>query len=209
MAKNHSKPNPVGSAARGLIGAVGIVGLLDDITPLALYGQLKNWYDAYFGVLEKMRVSCFGWVEHLPLGLDRWFGITPLEAHLTVVLVLLMVSLQRAIFFSTIDDAFEDEEIPEWFKRLAFLMPVMFTTIAPLFALLLGLVMVLFPTWWTLPIYGFIIVVVTLVAYTPAGQVLEEEEGGPKPLEIRREINTVLTWAIILIALNYSVFRLV
>jgi hypothetical protein len=196
----------VGSVARGLVGAIGIIGLLDDITPVTLYGHLQQWYKTYFGMIEKFRAFCFGWTEHLPVGLDRYFGVTTLEAHLTVVLMLLLVSLQRAMFFSNIDTALE--ECPPWLARFPFVVPLLIGCFAPLFALSIGVAMLVYPSWVTLPFCGFQLVFILLVAYTPVGQNVEADDGGPRPALLRREINSILIWVAVMIALNYSVFRL-
>ena len=201
MSEQRHRPSTAGSTLRGLMSAVGLIALIYDLTPMALYGHLERWYQAYFGAIERLRAMLFGWAEHLPLGLDRYFGVTPLEAHLIVVLLLLTVSMVRAVMFSFIDDALA--ESPPLFARYPFLLPLIPGLCTPLYVAILGGGMLVFPAWFTLPFYGLIVLLVLVMAHAPPGMEVEE---AVEPALLRREIYAVLAWVVVIVALNYSVF---
>jgi hypothetical protein len=74
------------------MGALSLLQLIDGIEAVTLVGQAKKWVHAYSSLVEKISGFLFGWMRW------RWFHISEVEAHLLVLVLLLLAAVSRASF---------------------------------------------------------------------------------------------------------------
>ena len=75
-----------------LVGGLSLLNLIEDLTPLTLFGKLKKWIHAYVAVVDQISDILFGWVHY------RWVSISALETHALVVASVLIAAYFRAEF---------------------------------------------------------------------------------------------------------------
>ncbi|HEX8307984.1 MAG TPA: hypothetical protein VF645_06145 [Allosphingosinicella sp.] len=75
-----------------LMGSLSLLNLAKDLTPLELHGALKQWVIAYGVFVHSLSDLLFGWLSW------RWIALDRVEAHLTVIMVLLTSAVVKALF---------------------------------------------------------------------------------------------------------------
>lgn len=90
MSVSNASPRLVLNIAGWLMGALSLLQLIDGIEAVTLVGQAKKWLHAYSSLVEKISGFLFGWMQW------RWFQISEIEAHLLVLVLLLLVAVGRA-----------------------------------------------------------------------------------------------------------------
>src|SRR5687768_9995308 len=90
MSASNPSPRLVLNIAGWLMGALSLLQLIDGIEAVTLVGQAKKWVHAYSSLVAKISSFLFGWMRW------RWFQISELEAHLLVLVLLLLEAIARA-----------------------------------------------------------------------------------------------------------------
>ncbi|MFN9546788.1 MAG: hypothetical protein ACK6AD_06920 [Cyanobacteriota bacterium] len=73
-------------------GGLSLLNLIEDLTPLKLFGKLEKWVQAYSLFIEKISDFLFGWINL------QWINISPLEAHLLVITFVVVGAYFRVEF---------------------------------------------------------------------------------------------------------------
>ena len=73
-----------------ILGALSLLNLIKDLTPLRLYGLLAEWVKAYSLFAETISLYVFGWLKNLG------YELTEREAHVLIVCTILVAAVVRA-----------------------------------------------------------------------------------------------------------------
>jgi hypothetical protein len=73
-----------------VLGGLSLLSLIEDLSPLELYGKLKLWLSAYTQFIGLISEGLFGWLEF------RWISITFPESHVLVITSLFAAAFARA-----------------------------------------------------------------------------------------------------------------
>ena len=68
------------------------MNLIEDLTPLKLFGKLEKWVEAYSLFIEKTSDFLFGWINL------QWINISHLEAHLLVITFVVLGAYFRVAY---------------------------------------------------------------------------------------------------------------
>lgn len=199
----------------GLLSAITIIGLLDSISLVKLQGQLAQWFEAYSGVVEWARKELITYLQ-MPRGIDGNSGITSLEAHIVAVVLVLSTSMIRSVWTEVSSDARAEilsgnlkNHWPEVIILgiVYYIFHIFFCIFLPcLMAILTFFVMWAFTQWWSLAVYGFICINIVGVTYLSRSPESDDEFISPRGM--RREINVVVGWVVVILVLNHTVLGL-
>jgi hypothetical protein len=73
-----------------VLGGLSFLNLIHDLSPLKLYGLVKDWADGYQSLVKTVAGFLFGWINW------RWIAIDSNEAHVIVLAILLGSATLRA-----------------------------------------------------------------------------------------------------------------
>ena len=61
-----------------VLGALSLLNLVEDLTPMKIVGKLRIWLEAYSSVIETIRFRVLGWIDF------AWLNVDESEAHAIV-----------------------------------------------------------------------------------------------------------------------------
>ncbi len=73
-----------------VLGGLSALNLIHDLSPVKLYGLVKDWADGYQFLVEKIGNFLFGWIDW------RWVTIDKTEMHVVILAILLGSATMRA-----------------------------------------------------------------------------------------------------------------
>lgn len=73
-----------------LLGGLSLLNLIRDVTPLELYGLVRDWVDAYTDFVDRVCGFLFGWIDW------SWIRIDASENHIIVIAIILGATVGRA-----------------------------------------------------------------------------------------------------------------
>jgi hypothetical protein len=73
-----------------IFGGLSILNLAEDLSPVALYGNLKVWVDAYAGMINVIRSYLLAWINF------KWLSVSENESHVLVLAAILCAAYGRA-----------------------------------------------------------------------------------------------------------------
>jgi hypothetical protein len=168
-----------------VLGGLSVLNLIHDLSPVKLYGLVKDWAAGYEALVEKIAGVLFGWIDW------RWIKIDTNEVHLIVLSILLGSATLRASMQEQIKHG--QKPFVAFIGALegalvAVVLPVVFAV-----ALLPGMFGILaaaaFLVWATYE-FGF--------------RNLDADEFVPASKDVRREFVGILAVFALLIAFNYA-----
>jgi len=85
------RPNiqPVSAVFTWFTGALSLLQLIDELTPVKLLGLFEVWVAAYSSLVHRISSFFFGWMRW------QWFRIDETEAHVLVLACLLGAAIAR------------------------------------------------------------------------------------------------------------------
>lgn len=99
MTKEKGKRLPIPLRALAWItGALSLLNLLDDLTPVKFYGALRQWISAYGEFVDSVGQSLFGWIDWY------WIGVDRTEYHILVISSVLAAAASRASARTELDN---------------------------------------------------------------------------------------------------------
>ena len=157
--------------------------IIEDITPLKLYGLIKKWSDAYALLVEKVFWPIFGWIKFDPIEIE------PSEEHALVLCIIIGSAAGRASYY------YEDRGD----ENSSFVIHTLIVTSGFVFFSLVFLLLA--PSdvslSFVLPPMGVLFLQFLLQGDTEL--MLEPED-------FRREILAVLAGLLVLVLANYAIF---
>ncbi len=171
-----------------VMGGLSCLNLIRDLTPLELFGRLREWLDAYASFVRRISVFLFDWIDW------RWLSISATEDHVLIVTVLFALAWTRSTvshYRSTGAGPMEARLAPSTFMFMFVLLPV-------------ALVAILLPD----PFGYFVgLCYLAAVVWLFAVRVKEADTALPGRREVRMELYGVLAAFFVLVLLNYVFFR--
>lgn len=172
-----------------LTGALSSLNLIEELSPVKIYGNLKKWLDAYTDFVEKIGNFVFGWIHF------DWVEVSDLEMHALAITTVLITAYCRADFRLNISQGVD------WFESFGM-------------SLLIGMSCFWFILWpilllpSRLGLFGAIIILLILIysVYTTKTD-NDALRTVPRRKAIFNELIGVAAIFLFLIALNYAVFK--
>jgi hypothetical protein len=170
-------------------GGLSLLHLIRDLSPVELFGLVKEWGDAYALLVRHTATLLFAWVNW------RWMQVSENETHVLVLAVLLGAAFARATRKALRDSGypFRPLEAPAISTLTA-----LFLCVAPQL-LLAALLPDPYGVWVGGPLFAG-----TLFSLTTLRGEGIVNVAWP---DIRRELSGVGGFAVIMLLLNYAVFR--
>lgn len=169
-----------------VLGGLSLLNLIEDLSPITLFGKLAKWVDAYNLLAQRVIEFLFGWIDY------KWINISNLESH---VLVLMFVILSARV---RVDYQFERKKGK----------PIIFVSLVVGFLAFLHflhalLPALLFPSW-----YGFLgaLAGMCFTSYAVLTDNIERDKT-PSAVAVRNEIKGSIIFFILLIVVNYTIFK--
>ena len=171
-----------------VMGGLSLLNLIEELSPLKVLGKLKTWLNAYTSIVNDVGTFLFGRIDF------GWIAIDELEVHVLVIATILVGAYARA-------------DIREERSKGTSLIDAIGTvfSVATIFMALVFLPALLFPSWAGL--LGAAIVAGLLFVGLLLGRQKEEVNVMPPARSFLRELIGVVAVFLILVALNYTVFR--
>ena len=72
------------------LGGLSLLNLIEELSPLKVLGKLKIWLDAYTSIVNDVGTFLFGWIDF------RWIAIDELEVHVLIIATILVSAYARA-----------------------------------------------------------------------------------------------------------------
>lgn len=171
-----------------VLGALSVMNLLKDLTPMKIYGLLGDWLQAYASFVAAIAEPLFGWIHW------RWISVSANDAHVIVLTVVFCSALTRASAEAQIEDG------SSWDSAMVGGCAGSFVTVGlPVFVLT-----ILLPQ----PLDAIVAGVVLLILAIFFGIAFKEKDGSvPAASVVRRELVGVASIVLLLVAINYAVFK--
>ena len=165
-----------------LLGGLSILNLADDLSRVSLYGKLKVWVDAYAQMIETVGPYVFGWMRF------GWAAISPRELHVLVLAGICCSAYARA------ESQFQRTrgQTHPWLTGMM--------TGALYFGAVL-LAALLLPSWGGLVGASVVLLAASFIFFFVDGT--KSASGA----NARRELAGAVIVFLVLLAVNYSVFR--
>jgi len=173
-----------------LIGALSLLNLIDDLSPVILYGRLDRWVKAYSEFVSDVSDFLFGWIDLW------WISISETESHLIIIGMIFLMTCIRVGLKPETKNMSDSPYI-----EIAVLVIVYFSSFV-LPALIL-------PGWGGsvgVVLFGYIIISMFFIKAPK----LENEDAElvlQPPAVYRQELIGVLAVFMIAIVLNYTFFK--
>jgi len=167
-----------------VFGGLSILSLVQDLSPLLLYGKLKIWVEAYGGFVENIRAFLFGWINF------GWISISSIEAHLLVINGIICFSFARA------ETAFRKSKG----RNMAMALYVGKSKGIRIFLFVLFFALIL-PSMW-----GFGMAAIAMI-WTSSMMLFFDFDNKSPSKNVRKELIGSLSVFVFLVALNYSIFK--
>ena len=167
-------------------GAFSLLHLIRDLTPVELFGLAKEWVDAYGLLVRRVTTFLFGWINW------RWISVSDNEGHVVVLAWLLSIAFSRAIVNS------EPHRSDNATGRVLTAVTTGVVMISPVWVVAL-----LLADPWGVAAGGLIVAffgAIILFVETTVPQ-------APTLRDIRGELLGVGAVTLLLVILNYTVFR--
>ena len=173
-----------------ILTATSLLNLIQDLSPISLYGKLKIWVDAYGLFIERVGEFLFGWMK------VYWFGISAAEHHILAIAGLLGISAYRATYKMHRDWGYDSTD-----SRLESTPQLLlYFSLAFVPALLL-------PDYWGSAFAGISIIVQTIRVVThihsPSGPISSRAPGR----EVLIELLGVIALLVLILVINHAAFR--
>ena len=169
-----------------LAGGLSLLNMIEDLSPLKVFGQLKSWLDAYTSFVSDLGAFLFGWIEY------EWIAIDDREMHILILAMLLVGAYARAVGrmprtpFGGVGDQIGTAIAGVVFYFSCVLLPA-----------------ILVPSWYGLAASAAVLTALGALFLTHDSETADF----PQPHAIRVELVGVCGVFVLLVALNYTVFR--
>lgn len=170
-----------------LLGGLSLLNLIEELSPVKLYGSLSKWIEAYSHFMNLINSTLFGWID------IAWISISSSESHVLVISSILSITYARANMKFECDNNGDG----------TFLLGV------SVFSFCFGLSFIpalILPSW-----LGLIGSVLGLFLFLLSCYVFDGDDVKnrklPSPASARQELLGVGAVFLILIILNYTYFR--
>ena len=185
---NPKRKVSLGVIIKALLGGLSSFKVIEDLNITKLYGILDKWIVAYNNLIEPIGKFLFGWLKF------RWIEVSPFEYHILVIAIILISAYARA------ELKYQKQHFPNQSAEPAFLV----FSVSLVYLLMIFLPIALLPSYWGW-IGGVLAILILLFAYMvlPAG----DERSYVGRNEIVKQLKWVLLVTVILMALNYTLFR--
>lgn len=173
-----------------LLSTASLLNLIQDLSPLALYGKLKVWIDAYSLVVHSIGDFLFSWMHF------AWLGISRTEHHVIAIAGLLGVSAYRATYKVHREWGYDFGQASEHAQPF----------VALYFALAFFPCLLLPDHWGTALSAVCVIAYSTTVfrhKHSPWGPISSQAPGAA----VLRELLGILAILLIVLVINYAIFR--
>ncbi|MFT3733033.1 MAG: hypothetical protein QM780_16700 [Hyphomicrobium sp.] len=169
-----------------VLGGLSVLNLIHDLSPIKLYGLVKDWAEGYQSLVEKIGTFLFGWIDW------RWVSIDRNEMHIIVLAILLGAATMRASRMVQIRGG-----VPPIAAFVGAMFGAFFVIILPVI-----IIAALLPEPW-----GFIGSAAYLpwAAYEFGFRNDEADEAVPASKDVRQEFLGIIAVFALLVALNYSI----
>jgi len=180
----YRKPPLVFRILGWLLGALSVLNLIRDLTPLELYGLAREWIGAYGQLVSSVGDFAFGWLRW------GWVAIDKYEYHVLVLIGLITGAMIRASYADKLE-----KEQPQQEREATRDAVIILAAIAVL-------VLLLVPTPYSIWLSGGGFAAIAYGAITAGGN------GQPDiyPADLLREFVIILTVVMFVIIANYSIF---
>jgi hypothetical protein len=173
-----------------VLSAASMLNLIQDLSPITLYGKLKSWADAYALLLHTVGDFLFSWIH------VAWLGISRAEHHVIAVGSLLGVAAYRATLRLHREWGFD------FTMAHSYSWPVFFIYFVLAFVPCLVL-----PDYW-----GCVLAALCVIAYSSKVFTHRHSPWGPissraSGQAVLRELAGVLALLALVLVVNYAVFR--
>ena len=171
-----------------VLGGLSLLNLIEELSPLKILGKLKTWLDAYTSIVDDAGTFLFGWIDF------KWIAIDQLEVHVLVIATIVASAYVRAEFSELRSQG--NDPFDAIGGVLGGVIVIMWMIFLPT---------LLLPFWFAL--VGAAIMASFL--FLPLLFHQDEREGSAFQLarSFLRELVGVVAVCLILVALNYTVFR--
>lgn len=178
------------------MAAMGLLGFAREICEFDLYGRLADWHEAYSNFVNGVGDFLFGWIDLW------WVGVSRLEHHAIVLSTLIASASLRAMYTYVNTSNTTTRYTIDNTKLTA--TKIAFGTTA--FTLVFQFLIYIFlPSILSIPIV--IVVLMGFITNKNYDHPLDSRQFAPGDM-VRREVAWSFGGFVILLLLNYSVFRI-
>lgn len=172
-----------------ILGAMSLLNLVQDIGVISVFGKLKAWMSAYSLFVNNAGSLLFGWINYY------WFSVTVSEHHALVISWIFAAAVARAEYRVAY---YQCRDVCPWIRLTAkATVLLLIWGVGPL------LLVIILPDFLGVIICALIYLYFAMATMVRVADDIQRASGQ----SIRRELVGVVGVFLVLVALNYSVFR--